>query len=55
MGQFNFECCPLVQEIISVIRYLPFFGKWLVTCPYSQPSLPFLCLFPESSAAALKV
>jgi hypothetical protein len=23
VGQFNFECCPLVQEIISVIHYLP--------------------------------
>jgi hypothetical protein len=26
VGQFGFECCPLVQEISPVIHYLPCFG-----------------------------
>jgi hypothetical protein len=39
VGQFNLECCPLVQEINSVIHYLPCFGGGLL-----------LCLFTESSA-----
>jgi hypothetical protein len=30
VGQFSFECCPLVQEISSVIHYLPWFERWLI-------------------------
>jgi hypothetical protein len=28
--QLGFECCPLVQKIISMIHDLPCFGMWLV-------------------------
>jgi hypothetical protein len=42
VGQFNFECCPLVQ-ISSAIHYLPCFGGGLS-----------LCLFMESSALGVK-
>jgi hypothetical protein len=27
---FSFGCCSLVQEMISVIHYLPCFGEWLI-------------------------
>jgi hypothetical protein len=30
MRQFSFECCPLGQEISSMIHSLPYFGEWLV-------------------------
>jgi hypothetical protein len=38
--QFNFECCPLAQEMC------PASGSGLFSA-CSQPSLPFLCLFTE--------
>jgi hypothetical protein len=32
VGQFSFECCPLVQKISSAIHYLPCFGSGLLLC-----------------------
>jgi hypothetical protein len=28
--QISFECCPLAQEISSVVHYLPCFREWLI-------------------------
>jgi hypothetical protein len=41
--QFGFGGCFLVQEMISVIYYLPSFGEWLLLTHF-QSSLHFLCL-----------
>jgi hypothetical protein len=35
VGQFSFECCPLIQEISPVIYYLPCFERWLISCACS--------------------
>jgi hypothetical protein len=40
VGQFNFECCPLVQEISSATHYLPCFGGGL--SPYLFTESPVL-------------
>jgi hypothetical protein len=47
-GQFDFGCCSLAQEMISVIHYLSCFGEWLIVPPLSA-FLPFWCLFTDSS------
>jgi hypothetical protein len=39
VGQFNFESCLLVQEIISVIHYLPCFGGGLLLCLFTDSSV----------------
>jgi hypothetical protein len=39
VGQFNFECCPLAQEISSVIHYLPCFGGALSLCLFIKSSV----------------
>jgi hypothetical protein len=38
LGQFNFECCPLVQQISSVIYYMPCFGGGLLLCLFTASS-----------------
>jgi hypothetical protein len=48
-GAVSFGFCSLAQEMISVIHYLPCFGEWLISA-HSLSSLPFLCLFTDSSA-----
>jgi hypothetical protein len=50
--QFGFECCSLAQ-ISSGIHYLPYFKRWLVVCPCSQPLEHFLCLFTELDTESL--
>jgi hypothetical protein len=53
VGQFSFECFPLVQEIISVIHYLPYFGGALSLCLFTESSalgVYFFALSPFSGA-----
>jgi hypothetical protein len=35
VGQFSFDCCPLVQEISSTIHYLSCFGGGLSLCLFT--------------------
>jgi hypothetical protein len=39
VGQFSFECFSLVQEISSVIHYLPCFGGGLSLCLFTGISM----------------
>jgi hypothetical protein len=39
VGQFNFECCPLVEEISSAIHYLPCFEDGLLLCLFTESSV----------------
>jgi hypothetical protein len=39
VGHFSFECCPLVQEINSMIHYLPCFGGGLLLCLFTGVSI----------------
>jgi hypothetical protein len=56
VGQFSFECCPLVQEIISVILYLPCFGGGLSLCLFTgiyMLRVYFFALSPFSGAGCV--
>jgi hypothetical protein len=41
---FDFGCCSLAQEMSFVVRYLPCFRQWLITCPLLAflPFQPFV-------------
>jgi hypothetical protein len=47
VGQVDFGCCSLAQEMSSVIHYLLCFGECLVTS-LLLAFLPFQCLFSNS-------
>jgi hypothetical protein len=49
VGQFDFGCYLLAQEMISVIHYLPCFREWLIG-GMLLAFLPFQCLFTDSLA-----
>jgi hypothetical protein len=44
VGQSDFGCCSLAQEMSSMIHYLPCFREWLITHPLSPSCLSSSCL-----------
>jgi hypothetical protein len=56
VGQFSFECYPLVQEISSAIHYLTFFGGGLLLFFFTGISMLgvyFFALSPFSEAGCV--